>query len=169
MVKMKILLDVNIILDFFDDMRSRSKESILAYELMNNDREIEMCIYQDSITTIHYILKMTIDEIEELIDKFNVIESKKSDLKEAITIVKSGKMKDFEDATILAAACREDVACIVTNDKDFLKIEEYGGVEVGSPEMILQEYDFEKDIFGEWIPKDEIAIAREIQAKKEKE
>lgn len=128
---MKVLLDVNVILDFFLHRTSASREIVLksvygAYTAY---------ISANMLTDIYYILekneKEARPEMEKLLQIFQVLDVTKENCLQALTL----DMPDFEDAVVAAVATSNKIDILVTrNEKDFAK----SGLIVYSPDEFLE-------------------------------
>ncbi|MCL2189792.1 MAG: PIN domain-containing protein [Defluviitaleaceae bacterium] len=133
---MKILLDTNVILDFF-----LSREP--GY---SNARHIFTMVYQDtveafttasSITDMYYITAKKLGDeaarkaIRQLLKIMGIIAVEGEDCLNALDF----PIPDYEDALVSICANKEDIKYIVTNDKVFLQTDPHG-------ERIINAYDF---------------------------
>ena len=113
---MKVLLDTNILLDYFLNRHGHSREVILkavygAYTA---------CITTNMVTDIFYILsKNGIDarsKLPKFLQLFQVLDVKKAHCLKALEL----DMPDFEDALLVAVAREQQIDVIVTrNEQDF--------------------------------------------------
>jgi predicted nucleic acid-binding protein len=121
MIVNKIFLDTNIVADIIDKSRPNHNQSLeLLKQLIFSDYEI--CISEDIITTLYYILKdkkSTLNFLKNviLID-WTILIFGKSVLNEAIELSLE-KNVDLEDT--LQCLCAKENGCkiLITNDKKF--------------------------------------------------
>jgi len=117
----KVFLDINVIVDLIDVKRDNHLDSIeLMKYLIINDCEI--CISEDMITTIYYILKDKENSLNFLANvvfiDWSILTFGKDVLKKAVHI--SSQMKvDLEDT--LQCLCAKENGCeaFITNDRKF--------------------------------------------------
>ena len=121
---MKILLDTNVVLDYFLAREPNKLNTEKIFELIYSG-EIEGVLTANSITDIYYIAEKrlgrekTRQTIYYLLMTFFIIPVGGEDCLEAF----KNEIPDFEDAVVIACAVRDSVDYIVTNDIDFQKIE----------------------------------------------
>ena len=116
-----IFLDTNIVVDLIHASRPNHVRSleILRYLVLNN---YKICISEDMITTLYYILKdkeSTLDFLQNVVFRdWTVLIFGESVLKEAVQ-VSLDKSLDLED--ILQCLCAKENGCevLITNDKKF--------------------------------------------------
>lgn len=128
---MNVLLDVNILLDFFLSRHSASKELILK-SVYGAYRPY---ITANMITDIYYILsKHGLDaksQIEKLLTLFHVLDVRKEDCQTALKL----EMEDYEDALLVAVAQAHQIDHLVTrNLADFQRSQ----LIVYSPEEFME-------------------------------
>lgn len=159
---MKVLLDVNVLLDILDDQRANATESIRMFDELG--KEYTMYLPIDALSTIAYILKSSgndvVGVIEKLLENINAIDTTQEDTLRALDILDQGIMSDFEDAQILAGAIRSGCRAIITNDKQFLKTE-INAIEIVKPVQMLERlgYTYDKDLFGgRWVAPGEVSM-----------
>ena len=117
----KVLLDVNVIIDFIDPHRQRHQDavSLLQYLLMNS---YDICVTEDMLSTIYYITKnkeKTLRFFEDVILKRWIVLSFGTEvLTQAVSMSLETK-KDFED--LLQCLCAKNNGCkmVITNDVKF--------------------------------------------------
>ena len=121
---MRVMLDTNVILDFFlarEPYQDAVKEIFrLAYQ-----EKIEACTTANSITDIYYIVAKRLGDVtarDVLLNLFNIITVFSVNGEDCISAL-SLPMADYEDAVISTCAYREDMDFIITNDADFLSVE----------------------------------------------
>jgi predicted nucleic acid-binding protein len=117
----RIFLDTNIVADIIQKARPNHNNSIklLEYLILNN---YEICISEDMITTLYYILKdkkTTLGFLENLvfIDWTILIFGEKV-LKNAVKLSLEENI-DLEDTLQCLCAKENDCEVLVTNDKKF--------------------------------------------------
>ena len=117
----RIFLDTNIVADIIQKARPNHKNSmeLLEYLILNN---YEICISEDMITTLYYILKdkkTTLGFLENLvfIDWTILIFGEKV-LKNAVKLSLEENI-DLEDTLQCLCAKENDCEVLVTNDKKF--------------------------------------------------
>ena len=119
---MRVLFDSNVIIDAISS-RPQSNEASKQLFLLASSRDIEGYLVSKQITDIHYCLRKYVSSedkrcefISFLLEAFQIIPLEKADLQKALTL----RMKDYEDAVLVAASSRSSIDFIVTNDqKDF--------------------------------------------------
>ncbi|MGT2802739.1 type II toxin-antitoxin system VapC family toxin [Streptococcus henryi] len=128
---MKVLLDVNVIIDFYLNRDEASKEIILksVYGIYTAHISTNM------LTDIYYILDKNGKEagpiVEKLLQIFQVLDVTKDDCLRALTL----KMPDFEDSVVAAVALSNNIDILVTrNESDF----KGSGLVVYSPDEFLE-------------------------------
>jgi predicted nucleic acid-binding protein len=114
----KVLLDTNILLDFFELHRPEHDIAVnLIYALVA--RRIEICIAATSLKDVYYILSRHLDEtrarqcLQVLLQTMTLLPVDASSCQSALS---SGE-PDFEDGLILACATVANVALIVSRDR----------------------------------------------------
>jgi len=122
MLKNKIYLDTNIVVDIIDASRANHSKAIELLEaLVIHDYGI--CISEDMLSTVYYILK---DKSKTLLFFKNLIFVDWNVLSFGLEIIKQAtdmslkKNLDLEDA--LQCLCAKENGCeaLITNDKTFL-------------------------------------------------
>jgi len=121
---MKIIVDTNIILDF---MLSREPHVADARDLfkMISQEKVEAFISASSVTDIYYVIAKRLgdatarDSVRHLLNILGIIAVDGNDCSDALNL----PIADFEDALVTICANREDVNYIVSNDKEFLKVD----------------------------------------------
>lgn len=132
---MKILFDINIILDVML-IRERFINSALQLLVEVEKKNIYGFLCESSITTIHYLIesekntKLANEKVAELLKIFNLSSIDKTIFESAL----SSKITDFEDAVIHESALRQEIDGIVTrNIKDF----KHSKISVYDPDELL--------------------------------
>jgi len=133
----KIFLDTNIVADLIDTSRPNHIQTLelLKYLIVNN---YEICISEDMITTLYYILKdkkSTLEFIENVIfTDWYILVFGENVLKEAVK-VSSEKNLDLED--VLQCLCAKENGCeiLITNDREFFNC----GLSIYTTEEFLKE------------------------------
>jgi len=116
-----VFLDTNIVADIIDSSRKNHVSSVKILEQLI-EKQYEICISEDMITTLYYILddkENALRFIRELVlVDWTVLTFGTDTIKEAIDIALREK-KDLED--ILQCLCAQKSGCtmIITNDKKF--------------------------------------------------
>ena len=116
-----VFLDTNIVADIIDSSRKNHASSVKMLEQLI-EKQYEICISEDMITTLYYILddkENALRFIRELVlVDWTVLTFGTDTIKEAIDIALREK-KDLED--ILQCLCAQKSGCtmIITNDKKF--------------------------------------------------
>jgi predicted nucleic acid-binding protein len=119
---MKVLVDTNVILDFFLSSGPYAAEARRIFEMISRD-EIEAYTTASSITDIYYITEKRLggssarDAVRHLLIVLGIIAVDGNDCADALDL----PMDDFEDALIAVCAGKEDMDYIVTNDQAFLQ------------------------------------------------
>ena len=119
---MKVLFDINVVLDFFLEREPFFKEIYRLFSAVENNK-IKGYLCASSIDTIHYLISKSLgkNEANEVIYKllkvFEVTEINKITILEAI----SEDFNDFEDSIIYASAYLNGIDYIVTRDKKGFK------------------------------------------------
>ena len=133
----KIFLDTNIVADLIDISRPNHIQTLeLLKHLIVNSYEI--CISEDMITTLYYILKnkkTTLEFIENVIfTDWHILVFGENVLKEAVK-VSSEKNLDLED--VLQCLCAKENGCeiLITNDREFFNC----GLSIYTTEEFLKE------------------------------
>jgi len=122
----KILIDTNVILDFFFDRKPFSDNATFILNLCEN-KIIEGYVTPVIIGNIYYLLRRTakhekvIEKLKLLLSILNVLKMDKSTIEKAL----NSDFKDFEDALQNFAAVNygEIEAIITRNVKDFKRSE----------------------------------------------
>ncbi len=118
-----VLIDLNIILDFFEK-RNFHKEAATIFELCHK-KKIKGYVCAHEITTLSYFLEKKFKKskiisyaIKELLDIVKVLSLNELIIRKAL----DSKINDFEDAVIDEIAIENNINVIITrNIKDFKK------------------------------------------------
>jgi len=137
----KVFLDANIIIDLLDTSRESSAFSLELFSTIT-DKNFDMTISEDILTTVYYVTKKSVPRkkllsfFEMINDEFSILNFKKKIIKKTIKLCQSNSRLDFEDA--LQAICAGEYKCdiIITNDKKFPVVK----VPVKSTKDFLEEY-----------------------------
>jgi predicted nucleic acid-binding protein len=121
---MKVLIDTNVILDFF---LTRTPHDIAAKKIfeMTYQEKITAFITASSVTDIYYIVKKRLgdskarDVLINLLNLLIIIAVDGIDCVSALGL----PIIDFEDAVVVACAKKCDIDVIITNDVEFQGIE----------------------------------------------
>ena len=119
---MRVLLDTNIILDFFLEREPFFHETSKLFDAMS-DQQIEGFITASSVTDIFYICRRQTQNLEEarqiLITTLSLLSICLVDREILETALQSG-LADFEDAVQIACAEAQNLEAIITrNLQDF--------------------------------------------------
>jgi len=140
----KIFLDTNIVADIIYTSRpNHNKSMILLKHLIVNNYEI--CISEDMITTLYYILKdktTTLGFLEDVVFvDWTILTFEKSILQEAVKLSLK-KNVDLEDA--LQCLCAKENGCeiLITNDDKFHDC----GLSIYKTEEFLNKYSNEVEL-----------------------
>ncbi len=135
----KIFLDTNIVADLIDASRSNHALSLaLLRHLVLNSYDI--CISEDMVTTLYYILKDKENALKFLENvvfvDWSVLIFGTSVLQKAVK-VSSQKYLDLED--VLQCLCAKENGCkiMITNDKRFYDC----GLSIYTTEEFLKQYE----------------------------
>ena len=120
----KILIDTDVILDFFFDRKPYSKNSAIILNMCEN-KQITGFVTPVIISNCYYLLRRTsqhVKVIEKLKQLLSITEVLNMD-KHTVSAALNSDFKDFEDALQnFAAASNKEIEVIVTrNIKDFKK------------------------------------------------
>lgn len=122
-MKNKILLDVNILLDFFLRRNDKDENVELLFQLLDDDK-IEGYLTISIIQTCIYFLEKgqglenTKRIVQVLLERFKLLEGDKKHVFQAI----QSNHQDLEDAIHYFIALDKGIDTIVTNDQSFLKL-----------------------------------------------
>ncbi|MDR2736597.1 MAG: PIN domain-containing protein [Gracilibacteraceae bacterium] len=121
---MNVLLDTNVILDFFLLREPGISEATKIFELVYREK-IEAFTTSNSITDIYYITAKRLgdtparDMLKNLLSILSVISVNGADCITALDLL----IPDFEDALVAVCAKKVEIDYIITNDKRFLCID----------------------------------------------
>jgi len=119
---MKIIIDTNIILDFFLSREPYAADAKQLFEMIYREK-IDAFTTASSITDIYYITAKRLGRnfargvVKQLLDIVGVVAVDGDDCINAINL----PMADFEDALVTICAYKKDISFIVSHDKDFLQ------------------------------------------------
>jgi len=120
---MKVLIDTNVILDFFISRKPHAEDAGKIFEFIINDKFAAFTT-ASSITDVYYITAKRLGDIEardvikQLLKILGVIAVDGSDCVNALEL----PMGDYEDALVVTCAKKEDIDYIVSNDKEFSEV-----------------------------------------------
>jgi predicted nucleic acid-binding protein len=135
----KVLIDTDVILDFFFDRMPFSENAAIIFSRCEN-KSIEGFVTPVIISNAYYLLRQTAKH-EKVIEKLKQLLSFTQVLnidKRVVEIALNSKFKDFEDAIQnYAAECNGTIEAIITrNIKDFKKSK----IAVFTPEGYIKSY-----------------------------
>lgn len=123
-MSIKIFLDINIVVDFFDSSRSNHKDAKALITFIENG-ELSGCISESVINTSVYLLQKGFsfnelkDNMSELVCMLTVLPCTNNSIKQAYLLPTT----DLEDAVLYQLAFENNVNYFVTSDKkDFKKL-----------------------------------------------
>ncbi|UJP66425.1 type II toxin-antitoxin system VapC family toxin [Mongoliitalea daihaiensis] len=122
-MKSKVLIDVNVILDFFLKRNEKNKDLEILFELLDNGK-VEGHVTISIIQTCIYFLEKglglenTKRIVGVLLERFRLIEGNKKHIFQAI----QSDSLDLEDAIHYYIAMDSGIDAIVTNDQNFIKL-----------------------------------------------
>lgn len=139
---MRVLLDTNIILDFFLERKPFFEDVFKLFDAIA-DQKVEGFVTASSITDIFYICRRQTQNLEEarqiLITTLSLLDICPVDFSILETALKSG-LADFEDAVQIVCAEVQNLDAIITrNPKDFRTAR----ISVLSTHQILEQLDAE--------------------------
>ena len=117
---MKVLVDTNVILDFFLSREPFVTEAKQVFKMIRS-KEVVACVSANSVTDIYYVISKRLHDefarnaIRHILEAFAVIAVDGDDCGYALDL----PMADFEDALIAVCAGKEDIQYIISNDKEF--------------------------------------------------
>jgi len=120
---MKIIIDTNVILDFLLSREPNVADARDLFKIISQEK-VEAFISASSVTDIYYIIAKRLGNatargsIRHLLNILGIIAVDGNDCSNALDM----PIADFEDALVTVCANREDVNYIVSNDKEFLKV-----------------------------------------------
>jgi len=119
---MKIVVDTNIILDFFLSREPYVSDARKLFSLICQEKA-DAYITANSITDVYYVTSKKLNEtaareaIKHLLKMIDVISVDGEDCTEALSL----PIGDFEDALVVVCADKKSIDYIITNDKEFLQ------------------------------------------------
>ena len=120
---MKVLMDTNVILDFFLSREPQKEAAVKIFEQIYQER-IEAFTVASCITDIYYITAKRFGDdkarevLRNLLNILGIIAVDGNDCTEALVL----PITDYEDALVTMCAQKEDVDYIISSDKDFLRV-----------------------------------------------
>ncbi|MCL2356160.1 MAG: PIN domain-containing protein [Defluviitaleaceae bacterium] len=120
---MKIMVDTNVILDFFLLRQPGADSARRIFEMIYQEK-IEAFTTASSITDIYYVTAKKLGDstgrkaISQLLHLLGIIAVDGNDCTNALIL----PVTDFEDALVTVCSKKEDIDCIVTNDNSYLQI-----------------------------------------------
>ena len=136
---MKILVDTNVILDFFLS-REPQKEAVVKLFEQICQENAEAFTTANSITDIYYITAKRLGDnqarelLRNLFNIFEVISVDGNDCEKALNL----PITDYEDALVVTCAKKKNIGYIISNDRDFLRVEPESA-RVVSPDDFVKE------------------------------
>ena len=121
---MKILVDTNVILDFFLSRESQKEAVTELFEQIYQER-IEAFTTASSITDIYYITAKRLGDnqargvLYNLLSILGIISVDGFDCASALDL----PITDFEDALVVTCARKADIGYIISSDKNFLCVQ----------------------------------------------
>ena len=121
---MKIIVDTNVILDFLLSREPHVADTRDLFKMIAQEK-VEAFITASSVTDIYYVIAKRLgdatarESIRHLLNILGIITVDGNDCSDAFDL----PIVDFEDALVTVCANREDVNYIVSNDKEFLKVD----------------------------------------------
>ena len=118
---MKVLVDTNVVLDFFLSREPQADVATKVFDLLRQEKA-DGFVTANSITDIYYITAKRLGDdnarnvLRSLLTIVTIIALDGGDCAEALDL----PIRDFEDAVVTVCAKKVEVDCIVTNDKEFL-------------------------------------------------
>lgn len=134
---MRVLLDTNVILDFFLEREPFYEQASLIFEAIADER-LYGFVSASSVTDIFYLCRRQTQSFEKARGIIMTL-LKLSDVcpvtRSALDAALNSGMRDFEDAVQVACAEKQKLEAIVTrNENDFRSSQ----VDVFTPEQLLQ-------------------------------
>ena len=121
---MKIIVDTNVILDFLLSREPHMADARELFKMISQER-VEAYVTASSVTDIYYVVAKRLgdvtarESVRHLLNMLGVIAVDGEDCISALDL----PIADFEDALVTVCANREDVNYIISNDKEFLKVD----------------------------------------------
>lgn len=134
---MKVLVDTNVILDFFLSREPHVAEARKLFEMVYRE-EIEAFTTASSITDIYYITAKRLGDnsareaVRQLLNILGVVAVDGNDCANALEL----PIADFEDALVTVCASKEDIDYIITNDREFSQVDSKLATVVSSHDFI---------------------------------
>ena len=123
----KLFIDTNIIIDLLDEKRVSHKNSKKLIQIALVE-DIPLAMSDDIITTVYYLFQKLIKR-DELLDfirflnkNFTILPFTKETIDNSIDICQKNGSYDFEDTLQAVCAKQNNFITIITNDKQFPKI-----------------------------------------------
>ena len=142
---MKILIDTNVLIDFFARREPFFEDAEKIFELCQKDFA-EGVIASHSIVNMAYILrkKFTLDELKKIFSRLCIIFKVESlDREKILRAIEDKDFKDFEDCLQLQCAINFDADYIVTRNVADFKSSKIPAI---TPQDFLKLYS-EKEVF----------------------
>jgi len=121
---MKIIIDTNVVLDFFLSREPHASDAKQLF-LMVSQEKVEAFTTASSITDIYYVTAKRLgseparEAVKYLLKFLGIIAVDGQDCLAALNL----PIDDFEGALITVCSHKEVIDYIVTNDRDFLKLD----------------------------------------------
>jgi len=134
---MKIVIDTNVILDFFLSRQPGVDAARQIFTLVHEEK-IEAFATASSITDIYYITAKRLGNVvarksvRQLLQILKIIAVDGNDCTSALLL----PITDFEDALVAVCAKKEAVDYIVTNDNEYLQVDSKIGNIVSSQRFL---------------------------------
>ena len=134
---MKVLVDTNVILDFFLSREPFVKEAKQVFEMIRS-KEVSAYVSANSVTDIYYVISRRLHDdfarnaIRNILEAFAVIAVDGDGCGYALDL----PMADFEDALITVCAGKVDINYIISNDKEFSQTDSKAATVVSSHEFL---------------------------------
>ena len=129
---MKVVVDTNVILDFFLSREPYVSEVKKLFEQIYLGK-IDAFATANSITDVYYVTAKKLGDvaareaIKHLLKMLGIISVDGSDCANALSL----PLKDYEDALVVTCASKEQMDFIISNDNDFLQVPPVGeGIKV---------------------------------------
>jgi len=121
---MRILLDTNVILDYILSRKPYAESAGKIFDLIGRE-EIGAAVTANTITDIYFIVAKRLGDpsarsaLRDLLNLVAVVGVDGGDCVSALNL----PMADFEDALVVVCYGKEEIDCIVSNDKLFLQVD----------------------------------------------
>lgn len=132
----KAFIDANIILDFLDAQRNRHRCAYKVFEKLI-DEDYLFVVTEDILTTVYYVIKnksAVLKFFEQVLSEWELVSFGTELLRRSVTICLKEQSLDFEDVCQALAADKVECDIIISNDKDFYRIDT---IKVYSTEVFL--------------------------------